>query len=296
MNILHQNWDHDPKMLMVYGVHRVWLPEDPLIRRTLVATINDEVVGVATLIEHTLHPKMLWAAINVAPDRQRQGVGSALYEALSSSADGRPWLVKLTLRDRAGTAFLEKRGFYSPRGRGIMGVLDLHKEEVQRWLEQLPRDVPGYTFLSLDDARNPATLEDVARVQALIYRQYHTWNPPIDEPLARALTHYCGSEVLTGSQLCVFEGENLIGAANVFRHSLDGDDGAYLAHIGVVGREHPHVHELTAALIRRTLEWAEAAGYRVRFEADDEYAPHRTVYQTAPADEIDRDFAIYINA
>lgn len=296
--LLEQIWEHEPMMLMVYSVHRAWPPGGPLIRETLVATVAGEVRGAATLIESTLHPKMLWAAINVAPSWQRRGLGSALYDALLSVSDERPWLVKLTLRDEAGTSFLEKRGFYSPRSvRSIMGVLDPRKESVQGWLERLPRDVPGYTFLSLDDPDNPATLEDVARVQASVYRQYHAWNPPVEEPLDRALAHYCGPTVLAGSNLCVFEGETLVGVANLFRHPPESEVGeAYLAHIGVVGRERPQVQELTAALVRRSLEWAQTAGFRVRFEADEAYAPHHALYQSAPADSVDRDFAIYINA
>ena len=34
---------------------------------------------------------------------------------------------------------------------------------------------------------------------------------------------------------------------------------------------------------------------RVRFEADEWYAPHLAVYETAPAQEIDLDFAILVN-
>lgn len=296
--LLRQSWGHEPMMLTVYGIHRVWPPGGSLIRETLVATVAGKVRGAATLIESTLHPKMLWAAVNVAPGWQRRGLGSALYDALLPVSDGRPWLVKLTLRDEAGTSFLEKRGFYSPRSvRSIMGVLDPRKRSVQGWLERLPRDVPGYTFLSLGDPENPATLEDMARVQAAVYRQYHAWNPPVEEPLDRALAHYCGPTVLAGSNICVFEGETLIGAANLFRYppSSEGGD-AYLAHIGVVGKERPQVQELTAALIRRSLEWASAVGFRVRFEADEAYAPHHALYESAPADDLDRDFAIYINA
>jgi GNAT superfamily N-acetyltransferase len=296
--LLEQIWKREPMMLRVYSVHRAWPPGGPPIRETLVATVAGEVHGAATLIESTLHPKMLWAAVNVAPRWQRRGLGSALYDALCSLSDGRPWLVKLTLRDEAGTSFLEKRGFYSPRSvRSIMGVLDPRKESVRQWLERLPRDVPGYTFLSLGDPENPATLRDVARVQAAVYRQYHAWNLPTEEPLGSALAHYCGPNVLAGSNLCVFEGATLIGAANLFRHPLGSEGGeAYLAHIGVVGKEGLQVQELTAALIRRSLEWAGAAGFRVRFEADEAYAPHHALYQSAPADSVDRDFAIYINA
>lgn len=297
-SLLQQSWSHEPMMLMVYSIHRAWSSDGSLIRETLVATVAGEVRGVATLIESSLHPQMLWVAINVAPGWQRRGLGSALYDALNFVGDGRPWLIKLTLRDEAGTSFLEKHGFYSPRSiRSIMGVLDPQKESVRRWLERIPRDVPGYTFLPLDDPDNPATLEDVARVQALVYRQYHSWNPPAEEPLESALAHYCGPNVLAGSNVCVFEGETLIGAANLFRHPPGSEGGeAYLAHIGIIGKEGPQVQELTGALVRQSLEWAGKAGFRVRFEADEAYAPHHALYASAPADDIDRDFAIYINA
>lgn len=284
-------------MLTVYSFHRIWSPSEPLIRQTLVATVEGHVRGVGTLVEATLHLKMLWAAINVSPGWQRRGVGSALYNALEAVGDGRPWMVKLTLRDQAGTAFLKKRDFYNPRSNSIMGVLDPRDEKVKRWLEHLPRDVPGYRFLSLDDPDNPATLEDVARVHAAVYRQYHAWSPPVEEPVENALAHYCGPNVLPGSDLCVFEGDRLIGTANLFHHPPGSEGGdAYLAHVGVVGKARPQVRELTAALIRRSLEWAAGAGFRVRFEADEEYAPHLALYKSAPADEVDRDFAIFINA
>ena len=294
--LLQQVWSHDPIMLQVYGIHRVYPKNETLIRHSLVATLEHKIIGVGTLVESTLHPRMLWTAINVAPQWQRRGVGSALYEALEEVGDGRPWLIKLTLRDEAGTAFLNERGFYNPRDRSIMGVLDPAKEAVKAWLAQLPRDVPGYTFLSLGDPANPATLEDVARVQAKVYAQYHSWNPPVEEPVSAALAHYCGPNVIDGSHLCVLEGDQLIGATNLFQHSLGEPEEAYLAHIGVVGRDRPQAHDLTQALIRRTVEWAAAHDLQVRFEADQEYAPHRTTYLTAPAEKVDRDFAIFINA
>lgn len=295
--LLQDIWAHDPKMLMVYRIHREWPSNSSRIQHTRVATLNGTVYGVATLFESALHPRMLWAAVNIAPGWQRQGVGTALYQALEALGDGRPWMVRLTLRDHAGTAFLTQRGFYNPRSQGIMGVLDPGRAEVQHWLQELPREVPGYTFVPLDSPANPATLQDVAQVQAAVYRQYHGWNPPVEESTQAALAHYCGPEVFVGSHLCVFEGERLIGAANLFRMTMgDETNVTYLAHVGVVGPDRLHVHELTAALIRRSLEWAAAAGLRVRFEADEWYAPHRALYLNAPADDVDRDFAVFVNA
>ena len=144
--LLHDLWQHDPKMLMVYRVHRPPSASDSPIRLSLVAEVDGEVRGVGSLMEHTLHPRLLWAAINVAPDQQRRRLGSAMYEALQGLGDGRPWMVKLTLRDEAGTGFLRKRGFFSPRRRRIMGILDPSNAAVRRWLEGVPGDVPGYRF------------------------------------------------------------------------------------------------------------------------------------------------------
>lgn len=294
--LLQKLWAHDPKMLMVYGMHRPHADAGRPIRKSLAAERDGVVVGVGSLVESSLHPRLLWAAINVSEDSQRSGVGSQLYEQLESLGDRRPWLVRLSLRDEAGVSFLRKRGFYNPRSRGIMGILDTRRPEVRRWLQSIPDEVPGYSLLPLGHANNPATVEDVAQVQADVYRQYHGWNPPVTETTEAALAHYCGPNVLEGSHLCALAGDELVGAANLFRSPIDEEsDVAYLAHVGVVGTDRPYADKLTQALIRRCLEWAAEDCLRVRFEADEWYAPHLALYLTAPADDIDRDFAIFIN-
>lgn len=63
----------------------------------------------------------------------------------------------------------------------------------------------------------------------------------------------------------------------------------------MAGADRPGAHEITAALIRRSLEFAADRGLRVCFEADDTYVPHRTLFERAPAIEVDRDFAIMAN-
>jgi hypothetical protein len=87
----------------------------------------------------------------------------------------------------------------------------------------------------------------------------------------------------------------LCGAASLIRDpfaaSAQGKESpeAYLVNIGVTGVAEPQSTQLTAALIRRSIEWAGVNGYHVRFEADDTYHPHYTLFSAAPATEVDRD-------
>ncbi|MCG8350864.1 MAG: hypothetical protein MI924_24085 [Chloroflexales bacterium] len=293
--MLRDRWGHDPTMLAVYRIHRAWPSHMPFIRQTLLATWKETVCGAGTIFESALHPQLPMLAINVASEWQRRGIGAALYTALAARGDGRPLLVKATRRDPAGQAFLYRRNF-RPRISTLIGVLDPRQPAVQQWMHQLPYDVPGYTFRPLDDPERPTSLITAARVHAAVYRRFHAWNPPIAESDEQALDHYCGPSVLNGSHLCVYTGTTLIGAANLFRDPARPDAAeGYLVHIGVVQKHQADADELTAALIRRSLEWATHHGLNVRFEADDTYQPHRAIFETAPAHEVDREFVLMTN-
>jgi GNAT superfamily N-acetyltransferase len=288
--LLRESWSHHPTILNVYRVHRNWHSSD-LVRRTLVATVSGAVAGVGTIFESTLHPRKLIVTINVAEGWRRRGVGSALFESLERLSDNRPWLTKVTRRDRAGMAFLEKRGF-RPVVSTLIGVLDPSLATVRAWMAGLPTSVPGFRVLPLDDPGCKASLAEVALVHAAIYRQFHTWNLPVEENVEAAINHYCGPDTIVGSHLCAYQNDQLVGAANLFQSDV-GE--AYLGNVGVVGTERPGAGDLTAVLIRRSLELAAYRGLRVRFEADDTYTPHRALLEGAPVTDSDCDLAIMAN-
>lgn len=291
--LLQALWGHDPTMHSVYRFHRVWPAHAGLIRKSLVASRDGTMCGVGTIFESTLHPARLFLVINVASTWQRQGVGSVLYDALTALGDGRPWLVKATRRDAAGWSFLTRRG-YCPLVTTRLGVPDPSLPAVQAWMATLPREVAGYRICQFDEHPDDAELTTVAQVHAAVYRQFHQWNPPVAESDERALAHYCGPTVLAGSHLCVYQGDRLVGAANLFRDPARPTAAeGYLVHLGVIAHDSQDDQLLTAALIRRCLEWAETNGLRVRFEADDTYVPHRAVLAAAPADERDDDFVLF---
>ncbi|HEY0603661.1 MAG TPA: GNAT family N-acetyltransferase [Herpetosiphonaceae bacterium] len=292
--LVKASWSHDATISTIYKQsHRVW-PSSGLIRHTLVATVDDSLVGVGTLFESTIHPRMLFVTLNVAPGWQRRGIGSQIWSALEALGDRRPWIAKMTRRDQAGMSFLQKRSF-KPLVSTLHGLLDPAATAVQAWIASLPQAAPNYRIINFEDA--PATREEVALVHAAIYRQAHEWNPPIEESVDGALAHYCGPNVLAGSQLCVYRGQQLVGAANLIVHPFEPESGeAYLVNLGVVDLPTADADTLTGALIRRSLSFAAARGLRVRFEADDPHQPFQSWLLHAPATEVDHEFTIMGNA
>ena len=287
-------WTHDATMRVIYTQsHRVWHSNGP-IRQTLVATLNDALIGVGTLFESTIHPQMLFITLNVAGGWQRRGIGSQLWDALEALSDERPWIAKMTRRDSAGMGFLQQRGF-KPLVSTLHGLLDPALPAVQAWIAGLPIEASGYEIIQFEDAS--ATQSDVALTHAAIYRQAHAWNPPIEESVEGAIAHYCGPNVIAGSQLCVYRSDRLVGAANLIAHPFEPESGeAYLVNLGVVALPAADANTLTGALIRRSLEFAAARGLRVRFEADDPHQPFQSWLLHAPAGDVDHDFTIMAGA
>jgi|GEM_PF-5480960 len=293
--LLQALWAHEPTMHALYNMHRIWPTDDGRIRRTLVAAINSSVVGVGTLFESVLHPRMLMVMIHVAQAWQRQGIGSALFEALARLSDGRPWLAKLTRRDVAGMSFFAKRGFH-PVLTTLSGLLELDREAVQQWISILPRSVVGFQILSFTDPRSTVTLSDVAHIHAAIYRQSHMWNPPVEETTDMALAHYCGTNVISGSQVCVYRDNELVGAGNLITNPFQPElPEAYLVNMGVVERDRVETDEIQAALLRHILQRATEQNVRVRFEIDATRSSYWSLFERAPVTEVDRDFVIVAN-
>lgn len=292
--LVEASWSHDATMSAIYKQsHRVW-PAVPLIRQTLVATVDDTLVGVGTLFESTIHPRMLFVTLNVTPGRQRRGIGSQMWEMLEALGDERPWIAKMTRRDQAGMNFLQKRGF-RPLVSTLTGLLDPAAPAVQAWLTGLPQAASGYQIVSFEDT--PADREEIALAHAAIYRQAHEWNPPIEESVNGALAHYCGPNVLAGSQICVYHGEQLVGGTHLIVHPFEPESGeAYLVNLGVVDLPPNDAYRLTGALIRRSLLFAAERGLRVRFEADNSHQPFQSWLLHAPAAQVDHDFTIMSSA
>jgi GNAT superfamily N-acetyltransferase len=291
--LLHSLWGHDPSMLAAYSMHRIW-PAGGFLRRSLVAVDGDALIAAATIFQSSFHPSYLYVIINVAHERQRQGIGSALLARLRSVAPGHGLMAKATQRDTAGMRFLRKHGFHIAV-HSSTGLIDPQSPDAKRWLEGMPTSVDGFEIMPWDSDKGAVTRLDLARQHAAVYAGFHTWNPLAALSDQVVLARFGGEDVIEGSTLLVLRDGMLCGAASLIRNpfaaSAQGEEAseAYLVNIGVTGVPEPQSNQLTAALIRRSIEWAGVNGYRVRFEADDTYQPHYTLFSAAPATEVDRD-------
>ena len=86
--------------------------DGPWWRFTLVAEMGDDPVGAAVAFVSHWHPHRLWVSVEVAAERRRQEVGTALLEAVRERcrADGRPLRGKV-FADTPAAAFAARHGF-----------------------------------------------------------------------------------------------------------------------------------------------------------------------------------------
>ncbi len=88
-----------------------------LVQRRFMAEINEQVVGYGSFEqnERFLHPQRFWLRLDVLPDYQRQGIGTALYNyllAMLQDAFGVSELHTITTESRPHSRrFLEQRSF-----------------------------------------------------------------------------------------------------------------------------------------------------------------------------------------
>lgn len=295
--ILQQLWGDDPVRLSLYRQHRDWQADGAsagLLRRTLVATEDDTVVGAGTLFESTLHPRMYSVVINVARERQRRGIGTMLYDALSRLGSDRPWCAKMTLRDPAGMSFLARRGWHGLVGT-LTGLLDPKVEAVTEWMHSLPPAVEGYRIATFGEGDCPANMEEMAGIHARLYAESHYWNPPSPALASRAQAIFC-DEAIEGSQLLAYAGDRVVGAGNLITSPFDPASGeAYMVWVGVLEQELPQSRDVPAALIRRLLEFAARQGLRVRFEVDSTKHPELEILQGSPAAELGDDALLMVS-
>jgi GNAT superfamily N-acetyltransferase len=287
-------WQHDPMMLAAYQMHRHW-PQIGYLRQTLVAVQNGAICGAGTIFQSSFHPMYPYVVINVAPAAQRLGIGVALLARLRELAPGSRLLAKAVQGDTAGTEFLAKHGF-TVVARSSSGLLDPAQPPVRHWLEGLPAAVKGFTLERWDGAAGTFTPLQIARVHAAVYNGFHAYSPlaALSDDIVQA--RFFGADVLEGSTVCVEQDGALCGAASLIRNPSATPDAAarpeaYLVNLGVTGVAKSQADQLTAALIRHSLDWAREHNYVVRFEADDTYHPHYQLFGAAPAEEVRRDLA-----
>lgn len=84
----------------------------PCWRFTLIAEVGGDPVGGAVAVSPRWHPHRLWVSVEVAAGQRRQGIGTALLEAVTERclSDGRPLRGKV-FAGSGGARFAAARGF-----------------------------------------------------------------------------------------------------------------------------------------------------------------------------------------
>ncbi|MBA2468768.1 MAG: GNAT family N-acetyltransferase [Chloroflexia bacterium] len=156
-------------------------------RRTFVAALHDQVVGIGVIFRNWLHPLRLTVDVVVAPDHRRTGIGTALLDRLVAAiptGDARSLKAACWNDDEASEAFWRSHRF-APIMRTDIGTIDVTQACTVASAE-IPAD--GITIVSGDQISQKDSLwDEIAQLHDRVYRANHEWSPPtpIDLPLAR---------------------------------------------------------------------------------------------------------------
>jgi GNAT superfamily N-acetyltransferase len=249
----HRDSTHEPRVRLV----------------RLVAEVEPTgVVGIARVL-HTwwnFHPRRYMLRIEVEPDWQRRGIGSALFERLLGQL--RDWdaeLVRTETRESrpADVAFLEHRGFREWHRRWD-SVLDVARADTAVLLTADRRAATsGVTITSFaaEHARRGDRLaRDLYDTESLIFRDEPANAEAGDTPSfdRYASTELDAPDALPEANFVALIGERVIGVSRMMRD---------LNHPGVLRVAFTGVHPefrgrgIAQALKLRTIEYARDRGY-----------------------------------
>ena len=253
--LLGAAWPEDPVMVEISALHGPDVDEDDRRRRTLVAELDRDLVGVGTVLASPRHPTFSFFTAVVAPEHRRCGIGSALLDELRRGWDRRPLLARVRETDEAGIAFLRADRFIL-RMRSRSVNVDPADADVVSWIEkQQP--------IALE---RPASRAEIARAHEQAYRRVHAnWAPTPERPLEESLRVFCGEGWLPDSALLAYDGEQIVGVGSfIGAPSAFAGDGLFL----IADTIHADARVLRS-LIATQLKWARGRGERVSFEADE---------------------------
>jgi GNAT superfamily N-acetyltransferase len=199
------SWSNDPVLAGISQIHGERLDTGDRRRRSLVYEVDGTVVGVGTLASTSRHPSRLFVVIAVAPDRRRQGIGTALLHELRTLGDGRPLIARTRESDRGAVAFLHAHGF-GHLMRNRTGVVDPGDPRVAHWVDnQEP--------VAFD---HEASREEIACAHEVAYGWEHaSWSPTSTRPPAESLRLFCGESWIAESALLARGERSAVGVAGL---------------------------------------------------------------------------------
>lgn len=153
---------------------RLGADDDAAFSRTLVAVDSGVPVAAGVVYESPWHPQRLWAYVEVAPDRQREGIGRELLTGLRAEAEGAPSGVT-ALRTRVspgsdGQRFAEAAGL-----RPAMRSRVIRVEAGALPVPTLAHNADGTPAQAVEDLATGSV--ELTRAVWDFYRAVHEWDP-----------------------------------------------------------------------------------------------------------------------
>lgn len=141
---------------------------------TVVATDQEVPVAAGVVYDSPWHPQRLWAYVEVAPDRQGEGIGSTLLTKLREAAANSPTGVD-ALRTRVspesmGEAFAESHGFHA-----VMRARVIRVEAGALPVPSLGQGEAGAPEQTVEDLATGSV--ELTKAVWEFYRHVHEWDP-----------------------------------------------------------------------------------------------------------------------
>lgn len=235
---------------------------DPF-RISIVARGDSGPIGIATAYESRWHPRRLWVSVEVASPYRRQGVGSALLDAVRTASDGRPLRGKI-VAGGAAAGFGAAHSF-----RVIQRSRTVRLERPLSPTPQMPVECNAAPDL-------------VAAAMFDFYLRTHAWDPPGNISVDDVLTVHVAD---AASALMVRDGTGIVLAAACL---YDEEDGFELSG-GATGAAGTLARSAVGALLDAATSHAAAQSRPLLVEVDDantELVAETAARHATPIDEI----------
>lgn len=223
------------------------------------ASWNGRALGYAFVRRGTLHPKHLYVGVHVHPDARRQGLGAALWEAVTEGVTGS--LKTATYADFPDAVrFLERRGLrvtvetHEP----TLDLASLNAVQVDHWAEAAR--ARGYDLQPITVLDGPEARRDLAHLHLKVYAHTHEHDPPAGISLEDAEDDFLGDDLNPAWLWGARRGRELAGVASV--RTTDQPSCGELGWFGVVAEHQANGAAVTLALTTLALSAARRDGVR----------------------------------
>jgi len=287
-HLLHRVWSTTPDALPYY--HYGHPIEDERYLHTLVAVLDEQIVGMGSVWKNKFHPHSAYMGIHVDPRHQAQGVGAALWNRLIAQCAPCRHLPLQTATNEdqyRAQCFLEARGFHETK-RTYQPTLDLQAVDPTTLDAYAARVAQArYTIYTLAElAGDHERDRKIVDLFAEIYTANHRTNPPVAR--ASALWHDAVFDDLIEDACFVALKDGEYAALSSLR-SHDTPGCMWLDLRGVAERHRAHEIDLILALTQRELVYAPQHGVttlQAEIDTDDGGAMllrQHLPFSTAPA-------------